>query len=156
MDCEQHFLESEKNYNKFKMWDFPGCPMVKTSPSNAGGMGLIPGQGAGIPHASRLKDQNIEQKQYYNKVNKDFKNLKTKCCGASNEKGCILFSIFLFQPCVCVCGVCVCVCVCKRDRDRDTEGKQVGIQGNVYFVTMQRDISNSGLECMHVCMLSCV
>ena len=26
--------------------------MVKTSPSNAGGVGSIPGQGAGIPYAS--------------------------------------------------------------------------------------------------------
>ena len=29
--------------------------MVKTSPSNAGGVGLIPGQGAKIPHASGPK-----------------------------------------------------------------------------------------------------
>ena len=26
-----------------KSWDFPGGPVVKTSPSNAGGMGWIPG-----------------------------------------------------------------------------------------------------------------
>ena len=25
--------------------DFPGSPVIKTLPSNAGGMGLIPGQG---------------------------------------------------------------------------------------------------------------
>ena len=31
--------------------DFPAGPMVKTSPSNAGGAGSIPGQGAKIPHA---------------------------------------------------------------------------------------------------------
>lgn len=72
MDCERHFLECGKNYNKFKTWDFLGCPMVKTSPSNAGCVGLIPGQGAGIPHVSWLKDQDIEQRQYYNKVNKVF------------------------------------------------------------------------------------
>ena len=30
----------------------PGGPVIKTSPSNAGGIGLIPGQGAKIPHAS--------------------------------------------------------------------------------------------------------
>ena len=35
---------------------------------------LIPGQGAKIPHASRPKNQNIKQKQYCNKFNKDFKN----------------------------------------------------------------------------------
>ena len=48
--------------------------MVKTSPSSAGGMGLIPSQGAKIPHASWPKNQNIKQKQYCNKFNKDFKN----------------------------------------------------------------------------------
>ena len=37
-------------------------------------MGSIPGQGAKIPHALRPKSQNIEQKQYCNKFNKDFKN----------------------------------------------------------------------------------
>ena len=30
--------------------DFPGGPVVKTSPSSAGGAGLIPGQRAKIPH----------------------------------------------------------------------------------------------------------
>ena len=49
--------------------------MVKTSPSNAGGAGSTPGQGAKIPHASQPKTQkNIKQKQYCNKFNKDFKN----------------------------------------------------------------------------------
>ena len=33
-------------------WDFPGGPVVKTSPSNAGGAHLILGWGAGVPHAS--------------------------------------------------------------------------------------------------------
>ena len=33
--------------------DFPGNPVVKTLPSSAGGTGLIPGQGAKIPHALR-------------------------------------------------------------------------------------------------------
>ena len=55
-------------------WDFPGGPVVKTSPSNAGGAGLIPGQEAKIPYASQPKNQNIKQKQYCNKFNKDFKN----------------------------------------------------------------------------------
>ena len=49
--------------------------MVKTLPSNAGGAGSIPGQGAKIPHASWPKNQNIKKKkQYCNKSNKDFKN----------------------------------------------------------------------------------
>ena len=45
-----------------------------TSPAGAGGSDLIPGQGAKIPQALRpKKNQNIEQKQYCNRFNKDFK-----------------------------------------------------------------------------------
>ena len=54
--------------------DFPGGPVVKTLPSNAGGVGSIPGWGARIPQASRPKSKSIKQKQYCNKFNKDFKN----------------------------------------------------------------------------------
>ena len=56
------------------MWDFPGGPVVNTSPFSATGVGLISGQEAKIPHASWPKNQNIKQKQYCNKFNKDFKN----------------------------------------------------------------------------------
>ena len=48
--------------------------MVKTSPSNAGGARLITAQGAKIPHALWPENQNMKQKQYCNKFNKDFKN----------------------------------------------------------------------------------
>ena len=48
--------------------------MVKTSPSNAGGATSTPGQGAKISHILWPKNQNIKQKQYCNKFNKDFKN----------------------------------------------------------------------------------
>ena len=48
--------------------------MVETLPFNAGGTCSIPGQGAKIPHASWAKNQNIKQKPYCNKFNKDFKN----------------------------------------------------------------------------------
>ena len=48
--------------------------MVKTSTSNAGDVDLIPGQGAKILHASWPEKQNVKQKQYCNKFNKDFKN----------------------------------------------------------------------------------
>ena len=41
--------------------------MAKTSPSNVGGVGSVPGQTAKIPHASQPKNQNIKQKQYCNK-----------------------------------------------------------------------------------------
>ena len=37
--------------------------MVKTSPSNAGGAGSIPGQEVNIPHDVQVKNQNIEKKK---------------------------------------------------------------------------------------------
>ena len=49
--------------------------MVKTSPFNAEGMCLIPGQEAKIPYASwPKKSKHKKQKQYCNKFNKEFKN----------------------------------------------------------------------------------
>ena len=39
-------------------------PRVKTMPSKAEGVGLIPGWGARTPRASQPKNQNIKQKQY--------------------------------------------------------------------------------------------
>ena len=63
---------------KDEIWDFPGGAVVKTSPSNAGGAGSIPGWGVKISHASRPGDQNIKQRQYCNKFNKDFKKNKKK------------------------------------------------------------------------------
>lgn len=41
----------------------PGGPVFKTSPSNAGAIGLIPSQGAKIPHASHTKTKNIKWKK---------------------------------------------------------------------------------------------
>ena len=45
--------------------NLPGCPVAKTSPSKAGGVGSIPGLGAKIPHDLLPKSQNIKQEQYY-------------------------------------------------------------------------------------------
>ena len=59
-----------KNLKKLK-WVFPGRSVVKTLPSNAGHVGLIPGQGAKSLHASCTKHQNVKQKPC---CNKDFKN----------------------------------------------------------------------------------
>ena len=39
--------------------NFPGGPVVKTLPSNAGGMVSIPGPGAKIPHAWWPKKKQI-------------------------------------------------------------------------------------------------
>ena len=38
-----------KQSNNTQGWDFPGGPVVKTSPSNAKNMGSIPGWGTKIP-----------------------------------------------------------------------------------------------------------
>ena len=55
-------------------WDFPGSLVVKTSPSNAG-VQLRSVVGELRSHMSwGQKNQNIKQKQYCNKFNKDFKN----------------------------------------------------------------------------------
>ena len=54
--------------------NFPGSPVVKTLPSDAGGVGSISGRGAKIPHALWPKNLKVKQKQYCNKFNKDFKN----------------------------------------------------------------------------------
>ena len=55
------------------MWDFPGGPVVKISPSNAGDVCSTPGQGAEISYASWPKHWNVKQK-WCNKFNKDFRN----------------------------------------------------------------------------------
>ena len=57
--------------------------MIKTLSSNARDVGLIPGWGARIPHASQPKKQNIKQKQNCNKFNKDF----------TKKKGCLWIRI---------------------------------------------------------------
>ena len=60
--------------------------MVKTSPSNAGGAGSIPGGAAKIPHASQPKNQNIKQKQYCNKF-RDFPGGPVVKTSPSNADG---------------------------------------------------------------------
>ena len=52
-----------KTFLKYKTnGDFPGGPVVKTLPSNAGGTGSIPVWGAKIPHAFWPRNQNIKTK----------------------------------------------------------------------------------------------
>ena len=64
----------ERHLKRLRRGDFLGGLMAKTLPSNAEGVGLIPGRRAKIPHALQPKNQNIKQKQYCNKFKKDFKN----------------------------------------------------------------------------------
>ena len=53
----------------------PGGLVVKISPSNAGGVGSIPGWGAKIPHASGLKKKK-KKKNTSNIVTNSIKTLK--------------------------------------------------------------------------------
>ena len=71
--------------------------MVNTLPSNAGGAGSIPGQGAKIPHALRPKNQNIKQKQYCNKFNKDLKKKKKECLFQRLQGRNIIFMLICFM-----------------------------------------------------------
>ena len=73
-----HFLTScnLNYYLKTTSRDCLGSPVVKSPPSNAGAADLIPGWDgrARIPHALGPKNQNIKQKQYCSKFNRNFKN----------------------------------------------------------------------------------
>ena len=46
-EISQKYLRS-----KIQIWDFPGGPVVKNPPSNAGDAGLIPGWGTKSPHGT--------------------------------------------------------------------------------------------------------
>ena len=83
--------------------DFPGCPMDKTSPSKAGGVGSIPGWKAKTPPLCWPKSQNIKKEQYCNKFKKDFtrwytfeKNLQkiNKCMLIRQLSQCNLIALF--------------------------------------------------------------
>ena len=52
----------------------PNSPVVEAPPCTAAGANSIPGQGVKIPHALWPKSQNMKEKQYCNKFNKDFFN----------------------------------------------------------------------------------
>ena len=56
---------------KLQRWVFPGGRVVKTLPSNAGGVSLTPGLD---PCASREKKTKQRTETNCNKFNKDFKN----------------------------------------------------------------------------------
>ena len=47
----------KKSYHR----DFPGSPVVKALPFNAGGAASIPGEGAKIQHASQPKKQKYNE-----------------------------------------------------------------------------------------------
>ena len=51
--------------------DFPGCPVVKTLPSNAGDMGLIPDWGTNILHALWFGQKKKKKEVFYLKKKRD-------------------------------------------------------------------------------------
>ena len=67
-----------KEQRLWDLWDFPGGPVVKTLPFNAGSVGSIPGWEAKTPHSSWPK--NIKQNQHCDKFNEDFKNGLIQLC----------------------------------------------------------------------------
>ena len=76
-----------------KLRDFPGGPVVKTSPSSIGDENLIPGQEAKIPQASRPKNQKHQNRSnIWTKSIKIFKMIHIK-------------KILKKITCVCVCSV---------------------------------------------------
>ena len=81
-------------FNNILFGDFPGRPVVKMLPSNAGGAGSKPGQGTRIPHASWTKNQNIKQKQYCNKLNKILKIKLKKYIDCLAPHVCVFYSFF--------------------------------------------------------------
>ena len=56
---------------KTHRWEFSDSSMVKTLPFNARDSGSTPSPKAKIPQGFQPKKQNIKQKQYCNKLNKD-------------------------------------------------------------------------------------
>ena len=72
----RHIYSNGYQLKRLIFWDFSDGPVVKTSASNAGDIGLIPGRGAKIPHALWPRNQNIKQKRYCDKFNKDLKKKK--------------------------------------------------------------------------------
>ena len=72
MDCNQEKTQGH----------FPGVPVVRTLPSNAGGVGSVPGWEAIRSHMPVAKKQNIKQKRCCNEFNKDFK--KNPCYSLSS------------------------------------------------------------------------
>ena len=63
--------------------DFPGSPVIKTLPSNAGCAGSIPGTATKIPHASWPKNQSMKQN---NIVTNSVKTLKMVHIGKTFKK----------------------------------------------------------------------
>ena len=60
---------TKKNNNNNR--NFPGGPVVKNPPSNAGDVGSIPGPGSKIPHATEQLSPYITTKNWHSQVKKN-------------------------------------------------------------------------------------
>ena len=76
-------IEMEKQ--KTTKTDFPGGPGVKTLPSNAEGVGLIPGQGTKIPHAKKKKATKKPRSSVVTNPIKTLKMVHIKNCGVGKD-----------------------------------------------------------------------
>lgn len=67
---------------KYMRRDSPGCPVVNTSSSSAGGRGSIPGWEAKFPHASQPKTKNKKHILKHTGCGKPFteKSENSTCC----------------------------------------------------------------------------
>ena len=70
-----------------KPQDFPGGPVVKTSLSNAGGVGSIPGQEAKIPHTLGPKKTKQKTEAVVTNSRKTLKMVHIKKKARSPESG---------------------------------------------------------------------
>ena len=66
--------KKKKKKNTIHIRDFPEGPMIKTSPFNAEGAGLIPGRGAKNPHGLLAKKNKTQNKS--NTVTNSIKTFK--------------------------------------------------------------------------------
>ena len=62
--CQVEFWQTaDEQAQKVMPRDFPGHPVIRNLPSNAGDLGSIPGQGTKIPHVSRLGPHSTTKSQ---------------------------------------------------------------------------------------------
>ena len=76
LNSENEFNAIKEIASKSSHQNFPGGPVVKISPSNAGGADSVPGRGAKILRPSWPK--NIKQEQYCNKFIQTLKMVHIK------------------------------------------------------------------------------
>ena len=77
-----------------QFWGFPGSPVVKTSPSTAGRMGLIPGWGTKMPHTMSRK-QTTTTKIFNLSFHCHFSGVKMQICPGRKNDFVLIYGSFL-------------------------------------------------------------